>query len=294
MKKITKFLALVCISAIICTGCFGGKYSNIEDYSEFAKEYAGYDTFYTVDTFPFALEQTDYVELFQEAYGLEYDDYYALNLESSWGKEYYKITNSSYSEYLYYGELKDNMPHGEGVLFELGDLYYVVSYIGEFKKGQFHGDGIDFGEIYGDFYQVLYEGEFEKGKYSGEGVQYYVVEDITNSEHSTVREEMLNTIEVNNVAAFPLQYSSISGSGTFVDDQLEGEENVMYYPDGNVLYKGETREGNIHGEGIVYYQDGSTYYEGEFSDGKFDGKGVLYDENGEVKYKGKFKNGDYK
>src|SRR5690625_7495060 len=47
-------------------------------------------------------------------------------------------------EYMYYGEWKDNKPHGKGTLYEYAGsdvLIEVRFYEGEFKDGYFHGYG---------------------------------------------------------------------------------------------------------------------------------------------------------
>ena len=70
---------------------------------------------------------------------------------------------------------------------------------------------------------------------------------------------------------------------------------------GNLIYKGEMKDGKRHGKGIEYSPNikGSVIYEGEFVDGYYEGEGVLnlVSSNSPIKnqnsYTGTFKNGVY-
>ncbi len=45
-------------------------------------------------------------------------------------------------------------------------------------------------------------------------------------------------------------------------------ETKLYWSDGTVKYKGEVKDGKMHGQGTLYREDGILWYEGEFKDGE--------------------------
>jgi len=75
----------------------------------------------------------------------------------------------------------------------------------------------------------------------------------------------------------------------------------VYNEVGNLIYKGEMKDGKRHGKGIEYSPNikGSVIYEGEFVDGYYEGEGVLnlVSSNSPIQnqnsYTGTFKNGVY-
>jgi len=66
------------------------------------------------------------------------------------------------------------------------------------------------------------------------------------------------------------------------------EIKTEYYPNGNLKYKGEVKDGYYHGKGQMYYKNGSLYYEGEFLKNDKSGKGKLFYESGKLRYEGEF------
>lgn len=190
------------------------------------------------------------------------------------------------SEYYYYGSLNsENMPEGFGILFVEEPYYsdYLVKYIGTFKDGTFNGYGVcsDIVEIQGqNFSERLpvneepiisvsgdcFEGYFEEGKKCGWGIEF-----------SKALESMEYNITV----------------GEYADDTWNGEIKVYWLE--NLLYEGETKDGNYEGQGVEYYRNTDKIkYKGEFQGGTYWGKGTLYDENGNIVHKGEFVDGDVK
>jgi hypothetical protein len=78
--------------------------------------------------------------------------------------------------------------------------------------------------------------------------------------------------------------------GHFENNSFNGN-GTLYDENGNVLYKGVWRNGNIiKGEGELNYQDGRKYV-GQFNHMMPDGNGTLYDAEGKTLNKGKWRNG---
>lgn len=80
-----------------------------------------------------------------------------------------------------------------------------------------------------------------------------------------------------------------------VDPGLEPEGfGLEYYHSGALLYKGEFKKGQKHGQGIFYYESGDKGYEGGFKDNLMHGKGTLYSkETGNVLFSGKLDSGNF-
>ncbi len=222
------------------------------------------------------------------------------------------------SKYMYYGELKDNKPDGEGVLLKNTEIdnIYTIRYVGEFKEGTYNGFGLHYDNlepIEGDYVSNLgveylsYEGEFKEGRHYGRGKLYSPKINKNNYE-----EAMNNYVDKNSkviesfedklydkaesdvcISKMPLFPSRFSGYGEFKNNVLNGN-GTEYYENGNVKYTGEFRKDEYSGDGKLYYENGKIEYEGEFKNSKYDGKGTLYNEDGSVKYKGKWINGEPK
>jgi hypothetical protein len=242
------------------------------------------------------------------------------------GDPYYKRT-LEYENYIYYGETRDNKPHGEGVLYTYSSSNFlskvmVPLYIGDFKDGMFNGYGTEFmlaskyyNDVFGyygglDEYGLVfpvYEGYFKNGKYNGEGI--FSLIDEKGSTDAPLN--LLKYHEVNKKAIesferkfgkqeelyyfpdMPVLKTSVRDIGEFKEGKLNGE-GKQYDGQGILTYEGGLKKGRYHGEGKLYFNNGNIKYEGDFKEGQFHGKGTLYNNDGTVKYKGKFASGDIK
>ena len=206
-------------------------------------------------------------------------------------------------EYYYLGEMKDNRPHGYGMLLKRDwflsqnreDLDCGMEYIGEFIDGQYNGYGLLFndtesvynstknavlaavpdttGEDFLDLYYgavnyVIYEGEFKNGEQTGKGNCFLTYDD-----------NMTDGI----------QYPVVAVGGV-KDGELHGD--VRIYNNGRLSYSGGMKKGEMDGQGTEYYMNGQVCYEGSFKDDEYHGEGALYDESGTLVYKGKWRYGD--
>lgn len=188
-------------------------------------------------------------------------------------------TKSSGSEYIYRGELNNNMPNGKGAvykkIFMMNNVYAQLER-GEFKDGILNGYGqlyrgrtegikdsiyaVTAGYKFGDEKSLLYyEGNIKNGYADGHGI------------------------------LFDGKYTF---EGTFKHGKLNGFCKVFY--EGKLQYEGNyVGDDMYNGKGILYYPNGTKEYEGEFKHGSYNGEGTSYKKDGSVDYKGKWKNGDY-
>ncbi len=207
---------------------------------------------------------------------------YAKEDAKLFGKNPFVITNSGSNLYLYYGETKDNKPHGVGMLAKGGINYPHPVYIGHFRDGLYDGYGILYerpttpppgkGQIEMSF--VKYEGEFEKGVFSSKGNKYY----------------LSNYTEMKGYPGVYVPAVQLS-SGNFDEGELNGK--CYQYLADILTFEGNYKDGKKNGDGVEYYRGGKIKYKGEFKNDRHDGEGTLYAEDGTVKYSGKWKNGDY-
>ncbi len=275
-------------------------------------------------------EREDAIASVPEA--LENTGVYLEKVDSWFSGSYYEITNYK-TGYIYYGELKDNKPHGFGVILMLDGTEYF--YIGEFSKGQFEGYGAMFdqsnlGEPYlvydsdRDEYiaqeneateialyvsnHVTYDGEWKDGEKYGEGNTYL---DIIELESSSG--ELKAVDESYWASCF---YPETIYTGEYKKDLYDGDiklyfqdyliydgemdaglfdgKGTLYNLNSGIIYTGKWDNGLYDKTGTLYYSNGNIQYDGKWNDGLYNGKGTLYDENGNIIYSGKWKNGDYK
>jgi len=143
-----------------------------------------------------------------------------------------------------------------------GKLQGTVRYYDEEGELVFEGEYTDNyrngpGEEYQDG-KLIYSGNFDYGKYGGEGRQY--------------------------------EDGILVCSGTYDSGLLDGDDCILYYPNGSMLYRGSFSKGRQTGIGTQYYESGATQYFGTFHNGIWEGDGTLFDEDGEVIYTGSFAN----
>ncbi len=190
----------------------------------------------------------------------------------------------------YTGELKDDIPHGEGEWEHPNGERYIGNwqegkrygqgvitlangdrYEGEFKDDEIHGKGVMTFES-GD----KYEGEFKDGKRYGQGIYNYANGDIYEGEWKAGKAHGQGVITLANGDRY---------EGEFKDDEIHGQ-GVMIFDNGD-KYEGEFKDGEIYGQGVYTYENGDRY-EGEFKDAKKHGQGT-YIYSGGSKIEGEWK-----
>lgn len=222
---------------------------------------------------------------------------------------------------LYVGKIKNNRPHGTGVIIEKieirSDEYvYVVRYAGDFKNGYFDGFGILYNVSSTDDVYTLesicyeegmqfsnklvretlnyrqYIGEFDKGKVTGKGNYIEVLSTADYSLELYFYENKLTDKEKERLVSLikdPL-YIKI---GKFKNGNSEGKGKE--YILGHLFFEGNFKDNEYDGKGNLYYEGTEQKkYSGKFKYGKYNGKGTLYNEDGKKVYSGEWKDGDYK
>lgn len=231
------------------------------------------------------------------------------------GENQYKITRDR-SNYLYCGELKDNLASGYGILYcaseieygvlEYENRYFNIAYIGQFEKGRLEGYGLQFNvpqgailssfqqichdsessQEFADAYQdwvnfVTYEGMFKDGRCDGSGNMYEL-----NLALNVSFAPMISLPDVEKVA-----FDSVT-AGNFKGKKPNGECRV--YLRTYLWYEGEMKDGKLDGYGREYHRDSDVVeYEGYYKNDMRHGEGTSYDAEGNVEYSGKWKYGDY-
>ena len=175
------------------------------------------------------------------------------------------------------GEWKNNMVHGNGVLYDKNQerLFEGVFHSGIFLRGfgsffhcngkkEFQGDILD-GKKHGKGIEFnrrgrkIFEGNFLFGKRHGKGIEFYFMG----------QKEKEGTWD----------------HGNFVEGT-----HFRYHMNGNLEYEGQVDlSDRPHGQGTTLGADGIIEYSGEYKRGKKWGHGTMY-RKGVLQYIGNFKN----
>ena len=185
---------------------------------------------------------------------------------------------------IYSGEIKNNIPNGQGTIQFDGDFESDCKYIGNWKNGAFDG----YGELsYNDY---VYEGEWKEGKYHGQGKLIFNNE--SDSKYiGNWKDGLRNGLgsQTSNFMSYEGEWKEdeYHGQGIYKDEfeESEGEfrkgslwNGYQNYP---TLFVGTIRNGErSHGRVFNHYPDTFEWVEGDFSNDKIIGKA-----------KGKLKNG---
>jgi hypothetical protein len=224
---------------------------------------------------------------------------------------YYKTTINE-SDYIYYGDAKDNMPNGKGIL--LKNMYehstkhlFSPIYIGYFKNGLFNGFGFQYkdasqDDIIENFYSSYlgnlqysgitfkeYEGYFKDGKFSGIGNMFSIYidpdEDIFNGNNNP-NNFIERYLKTNEAEIKSLEAKWQEGNNISIISKLTPLASSIYY-------SGNFSKGKFNGKGKQYNSNKNLIYDGSFSDDEYNGYGKLYYNSGKLKYEGSFSNGKY-
>lgn len=233
------------------------------------------------------------------------------------------------STMFYFGDLKDNKPDGEGVLFSIGDTGMRILCAGDFKEGRMNGKGVLFSkDSLGSV--IAEQGNYENNQKGGtctsynnsDMLQIYKLyrdnwneykEQYYESYSKDVKNKVVSNFFKKDVIAklmymsacyeakdidslfivrvnYPVIKPGISYSGEYKEGDYSGK-GTLYGNCGTLWYQGEFKKGMYHGEGTIYYAlTGIVQYDGEFREGKMDGEGSLYNTDGSLRKKGSFDN----
>ena len=185
------------------------------------------------------------------------------------------------SDYMYEGDVKDNQPHGKGILKGFKD---TLSFDGFFENGKPISGKLK--ESNGD----IYEGKFtsyttEDGAFVDGGGKIFSKEgDVYTGGWYDGEKNGFGTMEYANGSKF---------EGTWLDDSPD--EGEMIFPDGE-KYKGSFHQGtNVFDYGELIYLDGYRFVGSfEFIDEQ-NSPGVYYECEGQIYYaNGNFQEGKIK
>lgn len=233
------------------------------------------------------------------------------------------------STLFYFGDLKDNKPDGEGILFSIGDTGMRILCAGAFKEGRMNGKGVLFSKD--SLGCVIAElGNYKNNKKNGvctsynnsDMLQIYKLyrdnwEEYKENYYESYSKEEKNKVVSNlfkkDVIAelmymsicyevgdanslfsvrtnYPIIKPAISYKGEYKEDDYSGK-GTRYGNFGTLWYQGEFKEGLYHGDGTLYYAFTKiAQYDGEFRKGNMDGEGTLYNTDGSLRKKGNFDN----
>lgn len=76
---------------------------------------------------------------------------------------------------------------------------------------------------------------------------------------------------------------------SYKDGRRHGE-TIIYYENGNILFKRNYKDGKKHGEYIAYYENGNLKYKINYKNGNKDGWDFEYDESGKPTSKERYEN----
>ncbi len=236
-----------------------------------------------------------------------------------------KVNSAEWSNYYYYyGNMKDDLPDGAGVLLTKvipsGDkILFLPVYAGYFQEGTADGYGIKFRgdrgvEMEGEFSKESLDGGFESIMPTGKVIYYYennINEIAVNN--STLRDEIdyyshMQFVNRSAVFNYPALQPSVYREGEYQGDRLNGDikeyynnyqfnsNDQMYHKMedsvyGPLQYKGKMKYDEYTGKCEAFYLNGQTAFKGDVSSGIFNGDGRLYSKKGKLIYKGKFKDG---
>jgi len=253
------------------------------------------------------LKESDFVRVDTEVD----DSFFSELFNGELQRTYYEVSSLAKDDFMedetvcfYLGELKDNMPEGEGAVFKLTEYGARPFYIGEFHKGQYSGYGISL--LNSEFANIISDiGYYKKNQRNGEGVSYNVkdIEGIYNfykNEFAKYAEDYLLNYSVkkqNKKMNALLDHSFLAELFVTVkqESDIKPYKIRVKYPVIRPLikYKGEQKEGRYHGEGKLYHDLGMLWYQGGFYDGEFNGNGTLYyAATDQIKYEGRFNSGN--
>lgn len=204
---------------------------------------------------------------------------YMKYTNKSFKEPYYEMC-SSLGDYVYWGKIKNNRPHGNGVLFT--PLSCGALHIGEFKDGHPNGKCVRIDYADKSFNHRALIGEWKDGRLDGKSVTFTSYGLQIDTVNTFLDRFIKNEFSPQNEFIEVAEYSK---------GKFDGSRKI-YKSDKTLLADVVMKKDDLK-KGKIYFSNGKLEYDGEFKNGKRHGKGKLYNQSGELIYSGKFKNGDY-
>lgn len=306
------FIIILCITlttAIAQNGMAGGTILSLDYALNYASKYG-------LDVHQFR-ERNNVLTLIISG---NYQQAFVHQIPELLGPDYWGITQEQ-TDYIYYGEMQNNRPHGLGTLQQiiwkpnsLNHEYALATiYIGNFKKGIFNGYGIKYhvlapGENYmigesdlmsnldGQHFQIYmeqvlnyveYEGYFEDGEYNGKGILY----EYPGVNYQTFMMTANGDISTEYLGSIP--FRDLYPDAADYNYKFPGDGPTQHIE----ILSGNFKNGYADGK-CKAYQYGMLYYDGnmgvpllqkDFCLAWAHGKGTLYfPASSQIRYQGEF------
>lgn len=187
--------------------------------------------------------------------------------------------------FYYFGESKDGVPDGIGILFDTARYDHPV-FGGTFDNGRVKGYGIIFDTVTGE---IVFESE--KCEYKGDGE--FLANGMSIQYDNTWYSDNFNDMHI----------QAFNEAGYNASDNIP---SVLSIPP-SVIYEGEMKESESSGKGQLYYSIyrsgalsteeilyGPIEYDGDWKYDTFNGDGKYYKQDGSLEYEGQFRDGRIK
>ena len=171
----------------------------------------------------------------------------------------YKIMSKRYIIYETYRKGREYNSYNDALIYE-----------GEYIKGKRSGLGKEF-----YFDKVIFEGEYLNGKRNGKGTEYYNNGLIKfDGEYLYGKKWNGNGYDINHDKIYELK----NGNGLIKE----------YSMNGNLILKGQYKNGELNGKIKEYYYDETLKFEGEYMKGIRSGFGKEYNRCGKLSFEGEY------
>ena len=86
-----------------------------------------------------------------------------------------------------------------------------------------------------------------------------------------------------------IDQDSMSSADAFILEFLDENVRSEHYDNGNIKFRAETRDGELHGRYVEYWENGKIKVSGKYTAGRRTGKWKFFDEQGELVRKERYR-----
>eukprot|EP00759_Apiculatamorpha_spiralis_P041660 PhF_6_TR40210/c0_g1_i2/m.59709 len=180
-----------------------------------------------------------------------------------------KFPNSTLPDGMYFGEIQNDKPQGQGVFISTDGS---SRYSGEWDRGMRNGKGVGYTPTY------ECEGEWELDQPHG-NCQVHILKDVSGKYTEAMYSGEMHRAHGRLGRGTMVMKSGESYDGEWCANVRHGKGTQRYVT--REIYEGEWKEDERHGQGTMHYLNGDVYT-GEWSRGKKDGKGTMKFRHGDV------------
>ena len=192
----------------------------------------------------------------------------------------------------YEGALVNGKRDGFGILKNLASGNFI--YVGEWKNGLYHGQGV----LY-DYKCKKYEGQFYKGLYHGKGASYHPYRGQDDEEKIHQRGTWKNGVfekgkTFHEIFCETFHEIEYYGEGYYNEKKKfvyhgYGKYYILGFKSLTIHYEGQWKHGEKYGLGKAFHENKVIAYDGSWRKGKRNNYGKEYDEHGHLLYEGQWK-----